>query len=77
MSTVLDRSRIAAAPSSVDGAEEILTPEAMEFLGELHLRFNERRLALLEARAERQKRFDAGKLPDFPEETSDTREGDW
>ena len=29
------------------------------------------------ARIERQKRFDAGELPDFPEETRDIREGDW
>jgi malate synthase len=77
VSTVLDRANVAAAPSSIAGADQILTPEALEFLAELHERFNERRLALLDARAERQKRFDAGELPDFPEETRDIREGDW
>jgi malate synthase len=32
---------------------------------------------LLVARIERQKRFDAGELPDFPEETRHIRESDW
>ena len=39
-------------------AGEILSPEALAFLGELHSRFNDRRLELLEARATRQKAFD-------------------
>ena len=77
MSTVLDRSRAAAAPSRVPCADEILTPEALEFLAELHERFDERRLALLGARVERQKQFDAGELPDFPEETRAIRESEW
>jgi malate synthase len=77
VSTVLGRPTVAAAPSDVAGADEILTLDALEFLAELHERFDERRLALLEARAERQKRFDAGELPDFPEETRGIREGDW
>ena len=32
---------------------------------------------LLRARAERQKQFDAGVLPDFLAETKDIRDGDW
>ena len=77
MSIVLDRPRIIAEPSKVRGAEEVLTPSALEFLAELHERFNERRLDLLEAREERQDRFDAGELPDFQEDTRDIREAEW
>ena len=56
---------------------EILTPAALDFLAELHRRFDARRLALLDARRERQARFDAGELPDFLPETRAVREGDW
>jgi malate synthase len=54
-------------------AAEILTPEALEFVAGLHRSFNRRRLELLEARAERQARFDAGELPDFLPETASLR----
>ena len=50
--------------------DEILNPDALAFLGELHRRFNGRRLELLAARAERQKLFDAGATPDFLAETA-------
>jgi malate synthase len=56
---------------------EILTPEAITFLADLHRRFDRRRKVLLQARADRQKRFDAGELPDFLPETRAVREGDW
>ena len=58
-------------------AHEVLTPEALAFLADLHLRFDARRRTLLAARAERQKRFDAGERPDFLAETKAVREGDW
>jgi malate synthase len=74
---VLDVSPIAAEPSNVRGANEVLTPSALEFLSELHERFNDRRLELLERREERQDRFDAGELPDFREDTRDIREAEW
>jgi malate synthase len=77
VNTVLDRARIEAAPSGVAGAEQILTPEAQEFLAELHERFDERRMQLLAARAERQTRFDAGELPDFPANTRAIRDSEW
>ncbi len=73
--------KAAAVPSSVKvlGAVrarygEILSPEALGFLAELHRRFDGRRLELLEARAARQRRFDAGELPDFLRETARIRE---
>ncbi|MDE2488598.1 MAG: malate synthase A [Alphaproteobacteria bacterium] len=58
-------------------AAEVLTPEALAFLAELHRRFNDRRLELLALREERQRRFDAGAAPDFLAETRAVRDGDW
>ena len=57
--------------------DDILTPDALAFVAELHRRFNGRRLELLGARAERQKAFDAGVTPDFLNETKAIRDGDW
>jgi malate synthase len=56
---------------------EILNEATLAFLADLHRKFNPTRLALLKAREERQKRFDAGGLPDFLPETRAIREGDW
>ena len=55
---------------------EILSRDALAFLAELHRRFDDKRRDLLAARAERQKRFDAGELPDFPPETRHIRDND-
>src|SRR5215470_2690904 len=55
---------------------DILTRDALAFLAELHRRFDGKRRALLAARAERQNRFDAGELPDFPRETKHIRDDD-
>ena len=54
-------------------ASEVLTREALAFVAGLHRAFNPRRTALLSARADRQRRFDAGELPDFLPETVDVR----
>ncbi len=56
---------------------QILTPEAMTFVADLHRTFNPTRLALLAARVERQKQFDAGVLPTWLPETADIRSGEW
>jgi malate synthase len=58
-------------------AANVLTPEALAFVGELHERFEPRRWELQARRAERQARLDAGELPDFLPETREVREGDW
>jgi len=58
-------------------SDEILTSSALDFVARLHREFNAERQALLSARAERQKRFDSGELPDFLPETRGVREGDW
>ena len=57
--------------------ERVLTPAALEFIVELQRRFNPRRVELLAARAERQKRLDAGEKPDFLPETRAIRESEW
>jgi malate synthase len=57
--------------------DEILSPEALAFLAELHRRFDATRKRLLAGRAARQARFDAGELPDFLHHTRHIREGDW
>ncbi|RBP16494.1 malate synthase [Roseiarcus fermentans] len=56
---------------------EILTPAALEFVADLHRRFDSRRRELLARRMERQKLFDAGQTPHFLTETKSVRDGDW
>jgi malate synthase len=77
VSDVLDRPRIIAEPSKVPGADTVLTEAALDFLAELHERFDSRRLDLLEKREERQDRFDAGELPDFPPDSREIRDAEW
>ena len=55
--------------------DEILDPQALEFLADLHRRFDGTRRRP-GARAERQKRLDAGEIPDFLPDTKHIREGD-
>src|SRR5919202_4439435 len=57
--------------------EEVLTEDAVGFVGELHRRFDGRRRELLDARRERQRRLDEGGTLDFLPETREVREGDW
>jgi malate synthase len=57
--------------------EEILTPEALEFVAKLTHEFRERRNELLQNRVERQARLDVGEMPDFLPETVGIRESDW
>jgi malate synthase len=45
--------------------DEILTPEALDFLAALHHRFSSRRADLLHRREKRQQRFSLGENPDF------------
>jgi len=57
--------------------EDILTPAALAFVAELAQRFAPRVATLLEARAQRQQRLDAGEMPDFLAATLAVRESDW
>lgn len=56
---------------------EVLTPAAIAFVDELAERFGEERLEILARRGALQRQFDAGALPDFPDETRELRESDW
>jgi malate synthase len=60
-----------------DEFEDILTPEAVEFVAKLSREFRGRVEEILQRRAERQERIDVGEMPDFLPETKDIREGDW
>ncbi len=55
----------------------VLTPGARAFLARLADRFTDRQRDLLQARRERQARFDNGALPDFDPDTAHIREGEW
>ena len=57
--------------------DDVLTPEAIEFLTGLERAFRERRAELLARRAERARRLAEGKLPDFLPDTASVRDGDW
>jgi malate synthase len=57
--------------------EEVLTPEALAFIADLHRRFAGARRELLAARAVRQAAINAGAKLGFPEETAEIRAGDW
>jgi malate synthase len=57
--------------------ETTLSHPALQFVVELQRHFNARRLELLAAQKERQKRFDAGEKPDFLPHTKQIRESEW
>ncbi|MFQ5674376.1 MAG: malate synthase A [bacterium] len=54
--------------------EEILTPQALNFVARLHREFARTRATLLEKRVIRQAEIDAGTMPDFLPETKHIRE---
>ncbi|GHD00038.1 malate synthase A [Zhihengliuella salsuginis] len=54
--------------------ERIMTPEAIDFLRELHTRFDGRRLELLQTREERRRAISRGRDPKFLPETKHIRE---
>jgi malate synthase len=53
---------------------EVLSPAALDFVAELHARFDGPRRELLVARHERQRAIDRGEMPTFPAETKVIRE---
>ena len=74
-SSAMDGVEIKAAPHPQQ--DTVLSQAALQFVVDLHRHFNARRLELLAARAERQKRLDAGERPDFLPETRRIRESAW
>ena len=59
------------------GYDEVLTPEALDFVADLAGAFAPRIETLLASRVERQARFDAGERPAFLTETAAVRTADW
>jgi malate synthase len=57
--------------------DDVLTPDAVEFLTDLEREFGDRRRELLARRAERLERLAGDELPDFLPETADVRADDW
>jgi malate synthase len=57
--------------------DEILTPDALDFVAMLERRFGPERRQLLHRREVIQGRIDAGEMPDFPTETAEIRAAEW
>ncbi|SDO50933.1 malate synthase A [Actinacidiphila guanduensis] len=68
---------VSEAAGPVPRAEEVLTPEALAFLAELHRRFAPRRAELLERRKQRRAEIARTATLDFLPDTAAVREGDW
>jgi malate synthase len=56
---------------------EVLTAGAITFVNDLVECHSDERLEVLARRAALQRQFDAGALPDFPDETRELRESEW
>ena len=61
----------------VEGADKILTPAALDFLTELHVRFAGVRDERLAGRARQRDAISAARTIDIPPETADVRAADW
>ena len=69
--------KVSVAPAREEQLQEILSPEALDFVAELHGRFDARRRELLAARQERAAELARGGTLDFLAETREIRDGDW
>jgi len=65
------------AATSIEGAEGVLTPQALDFVAELQRTFDARRRRLLAHRVRRSAVLRAGELPGFLPETFDVRTSEW
>lgn len=57
--------------------QEIFSPDLVNLIRELHLKFEPKRQELLKARVERQARYDAGELPAYLDPNSEAVTGNW
>jgi malate synthase len=57
--------------------DDVLTPDALNFVAQLHRSFNADRVKLLADRARRQERLDAGEQPDFLPNPIESRDPNW
>lgn len=62
---------------AVERGDEILTPEALDFVARLHRSFSARRDELLERRLQRRQEAERNGRLDFLPETREVREADW
>jgi malate synthase len=62
---------------TVDRGDEVLTPEALDFVADLQTRFGAHRDALLAARATRRAEIAAARWLDVRPDTADIRNDDW
>src|SRR3989475_7081734 len=62
---------------TLEGFEEILTPDALAFVRDLVREFSPRRDVLLQKRILVHESLRTGSLPDFLDETSENRTSDW
>jgi malate synthase len=72
-----DVSSISVASTAVEGANEVLTPDALDFVAALHRRFGARRGELLAERTSRARAIAESGTLGFLPETAAVREGDW
>ena len=63
--------------ADVPHANEVLTPEALAFVAQLHAHFDPQRLRLLADREARQLRLDRGELPEFLPNPIESRDARW
>ena len=68
---------LTARPAHTPDGARVLTSEALAFVARLASAFEPTRRALLDAREQRQKDFDGGRLPDFLPETASVRSESW
>jgi len=69
--------RVEVTRTDAPHADEVLTPEALDFVAQLHRSFNAERERLLADRARRQARLDAGEMPDFLPNPIESRDPNW
>src|SRR5687768_16842623 len=63
--------------SAAAHTDEVLTPEALDFVAQLHRSFNPERQRLLLDRGRRQARIDAGEMPGFVPNPIESRDPNW
>ena len=74
---VMEPRTLRVTDSNIPGLEEILTPDALAFVGDLVLEFFPRLDSLLRERVLVHENLRNGTLPNFPEETRGIRNSNW
>src|SRR2546429_4883181 len=74
---VTAKKRVEVSPTVEGRGAEVFSAEALEFISDLHRRYNPARRDLVAGRVERQARVDRGKSLDFPKQNPRIREDSW